>query len=59
MHLDRSNSSTDPTSAKGRFSMPVAKEWRDTVDVRILVDVSITEVFADGKSLTAPVYPRR
>ncbi|MFD0758075.1 GH32 C-terminal domain-containing protein [Arthrobacter ulcerisalmonis] len=56
LRLDRTRSSLDPTvdveEKSGPIPMPAGK-----VHLRVLVDRSALEIFANGKPLTARVYP--
>lgn len=54
VYLDRSSAGD---GAAGRHSIPLPTGL-DAVEVEVVVDVSIVEVFAVGRSLTARVYPR-
>lgn len=57
--LDRSRSTLDPTvqGVTRQGLLPVGPEGR--VDLRVLVDHSALEVFANGRTLTARTYPTR
>jgi beta-fructofuranosidase len=57
VYLDRDRASVAPTVHGGRYELPVRLDAGGGVDIRILVDVSIVEVFAGGRSITARVYP--
>lgn len=58
VYLSRERSSVDPGAHGGSYRMPVDLDAYGGMDLRILVDASIVEVFAgDGMALTARVYP--
>lgn len=58
VYLCRDRSSVLPGAHPGTYRMPVGLDAGGGVDLRILVDASILEVFAgDGMALTARVYP--
>lgn len=58
VYLSRERSSGRPGTHRGSSSMPVGLDRDGGVDVRVLVDASVVEVFAgDGHALTARVYP--
>lgn len=57
--LDRSRSSLDDTVDAGPRSGPVPIGADGVVDLRVLVDHSALEVFANGRALTARIYPTR
>ena len=59
LELDRSHSSLDLTlePALRQGAIPVGTDGR--VDLRALVDHSALEVFANGRALTARIYPTR
>lgn len=56
MHLDRTRSSLDPAVDKEEKSGPLPMT-DGRVRLRVLVDRSAVEIFANGKPLTARVYP--
>ncbi|MGI8946635.1 MAG: GH32 C-terminal domain-containing protein [Ornithinimicrobium sp.] len=59
VYLSRQRSSTRPGTCRGSYRMPVGLDRDGGVDVRVLVDASVVEVFAgDGHALTARVYPQ-
>ena len=59
VYLSRDRSSSDPGSYGGTYRMPVDLDAGGGVDLRVLLDASIVEVFAgDGHAMTARVYPR-
>lgn len=59
LRLHRENSSLDPTvDTEPRYGdLPLGTDGR--VDLRVLVDHSALEIFANGRPLTARVYPTR
>lgn len=58
VYLSRDRSSRGPGTLGGTFRMPVGLDEGGGVDLRVLVDGSVVEVFAgDGHTLTARVYP--
>ena len=57
--LDRSRSSLDASVDLGPRSGPVPVAQDGRVDLRVLVDHSALEVFANGRALTARIYPTR
>lgn len=59
LRLHRENSSLDPTvDTEPRYGdLPLGTDGR--VDLRVLVDHSALEIFANGRALTARVYPTR
>ncbi len=56
LRLDRTRSSLDPTVDAGEKQGPVPMP-EGRVHLRVLVDRSAVEIFANGKPLTARVYP--
>jgi beta-fructofuranosidase len=55
--VDRDHASLDPRALKGRYRMPLPGK-RNAVDLRVIVDGSIVEVFLDsGEALTLRCYP--
>jgi beta-fructofuranosidase len=56
LHLDRTRSSLDPAVDVEEKSGPVPMT-DGRVRLRVLVDRSAVEIFANGKPLTARVYP--
>lgn len=59
LNLDRSRSSLDPEVDASERMGDVPVDADGGVEVRILVDHSVLEVFAGGVALTARVYPTR
>lgn len=58
--LDREQSSLDPHAADGRYEGAVEVATGDPVELRVVIDRSIIEVFvANRVALTARVYPTR
>jgi beta-fructofuranosidase len=58
--LDRSAASLDPDAAPGCFGGSIAGVTGDSIDLRIVIDRSIIEVFVAGDTtLTARLYPTR
>lgn len=58
VYLSREHASVRPGAHAGTYRMPVGLDSDGGVDLRILVDASIVEVFAGaGLALTARVYP--
>jgi beta-fructofuranosidase len=58
VYLSRAWSSTRAGTPAGTYRMPVVLDDDGGIDLRIVVDGSVVEVFAgDGHSLTARVYP--
>jgi beta-fructofuranosidase len=58
--LDRNRSSLDVASAGGRFEATVSPDRAGGLDLRILVDRSIVEVYANDRvAITGRVYPTR
>lgn len=58
VYLTRDRSSRQPGAHGGTYRMPVGLDPGGGLDLRVLVDASIVEVFAgDGHALTARVYP--
>jgi beta-fructofuranosidase len=57
--LDRSRSSLDPTLDTSPHSGPFQVGPDDAVSLRVLVDHSALEVFANGRALASRVYPTR
>ncbi|GAA2734951.1 glycoside hydrolase family 32 protein [Pedococcus aerophilus] len=57
--LDRSRSSTDEKVDLGPRSGPVPVGEDGRVELRVLLDHSALEVFANGRALTARIYPTR
>ena len=58
VYLSRDRASRDPGALGGTFRMPVGLDDDGGLDVRVLVDGSLVEVFAgEGLCLTARVYP--
>ncbi|MFI5706524.1 glycoside hydrolase family 32 protein [Kribbella sp. NPDC051620] len=59
LRLDRANSSLDPdvdrTPLAGALPIPAD----GSVELRIIVDHSVLEIFANGRALTARIYPTR
>ncbi len=56
--LDRSHASLDPAVNGGRYSVNVTPGSDGVINLRVLIDRSIIEVFAnDAPPLTARVYP--
>jgi beta-fructofuranosidase len=57
LRLDRSRSSTDPRVSAVERGGPIPVDEDGRVRLRVLVDRSVLEVFANGRALTARVYP--
>jgi len=57
--LDRSASSLDDTVDARPLSGTIALDPNRAVSLRILIDHSVVEIFANGRPLTARVYPTR
>lgn len=58
VYLSRERSSRGTGTRVGTFGMPVGLDAGGGVELRVLVDGSVVEVFAgDGHALTARVYP--
>lgn len=59
LRLHRESSSLDPTvDTEPRYGeLPLDPDGR--VDLRVLVDHSALEIFANGRALTARIYPTR
>lgn len=58
VYLSRDRSSARAGTHGGTYRMPVGLDGAGGVDLRVLVDASVVEVFAaDGHALTARVYP--
>lgn len=57
LRLDRTASSLDPGAGSTERSGPVPVGDDGRVRLRILLDHSVLEVFANGRALTARVYP--
>ncbi len=59
VYLSRERSSTRPGTCRGSYRMPVGLDRDGGVDVRVLVDASVVEVFGrGGHTLPARVYPQ-
>lgn len=60
LSVDRTRSSLDLAAAGGRFEATVTPDRAGGLDLRILLDRSIVEVFANDRvAMTARVYPSR
>lgn len=59
LRLDRVNSSQDPDVDRTPLAgaLPVSADGR--VEIRVIIDHSVVEIFANGKALTARIYPTR
>lgn len=58
--VDRSRSSADPRAWGGEHGGPLALESDERLDLTVLLDRSILEVYANGHfALTARIYPTR
>ncbi|MDQ3627407.1 MAG: glycoside hydrolase family 32 protein [Actinomycetota bacterium] len=55
--LDRNHSSRRAGTLGGRYAVPVTEDADGGVELRVLVDGSIVELFVAGACLTARVYP--
>jgi beta-fructofuranosidase len=60
LSLDRSRSSLDPRARGGILGGPLQLAADEELDLRVFLDASIVEVFANGRlALTARIYPTR
>lgn len=60
LSIDRAHSSTDPTAAKDTRSAPLKLATGEDLNLRVFVDRSVLEVFANGRTcLTSRIYPSR
>lgn len=60
LELDRDHASLDPTAAGGCYGGDLTLDDDEPVELRVFVDRSIVEVFAnDRATLTARIYPTR
>ncbi|RZT27579.1 beta-fructofuranosidase [Kribbella sp. VKM Ac-2569] len=59
LRLDRSNSSQDPDVDRAPLAgaLPIPVDGR--VELRVVIDHSVLEIFANGRALTARIYPTR
>ncbi len=58
--VDRSRSSLDPAASRETFSAPLALAPGEGLSLRIFLDRSVIEVYANGRAcLTSRVYPTR
>ncbi len=59
LFIDRTRSSLAPDVAQEMFSSPLALTSGEPLRLQVFVDRSIVEVFANGKCITARIYPSR
>jgi beta-fructofuranosidase len=60
LSIDRSRSSADPTANKDNRSAKLELAAGETLELRVFVDRSIVEVYANGHTcLTSRIYPTR
>ena len=59
LELDRTGSSLDPTVDTRPLGGTVTVDQDRSVSLRILIDHSVVEIFANGRPLTARAYPTR
>ncbi|HEY3412260.1 MAG TPA: glycoside hydrolase family 32 protein [Armatimonadota bacterium] len=60
LSVDRSQSSTDPNADKGARSAPLKLVNGEALNLRVFIDHSVLEVFANGRTcLTSRIYPSR
>jgi beta-fructofuranosidase len=55
--LDRSAASLDRTTLRTRCTAPLPLAAGEPLDLRIFLDRSVVEVFANGRCLTTRLYP--